>query len=105
MVHIEALAAAALTKQPEADETQPMGGPARRDAAFSAGRRRADRQARIGSPGRVPRVPRQRPGRQPATREVWRHVQHNLVAFFGEGRDPSTITAGDADDFKQRLIA
>ena len=41
---------------------------------------------------------------KPATKLVWGHVQRNLVEFFGESRDVRTITAGDADDFKQSLI-
>lgn len=41
---------------------------------------------------------------KPATKEVWRQVIANLVTFFGADRDLRSLTAGDAEDFKQYLI-
>ncbi len=42
---------------------------------------------------------------KPASRVVMGQVIRDLVDHFGEGRDVRTITAGDADEFKQSLVA
>lgn len=41
---------------------------------------------------------------KPATKIVRRQVIRDLTKFFGVSRDVGTITAGDADDFKQWLV-
>ena len=41
---------------------------------------------------------------EPSTKLVWGHTKRNLLKFFGDKRDISTITPGDADQFKQWLI-
>jgi len=42
---------------------------------------------------------------KPATKEVWRQGRLGLINCFGEDRDMATITAGDADDYKQAMLA
>ena len=42
---------------------------------------------------------------KPGTRTFWRHTSRNLRAFFGAGRELASITEGDAEDFKQFLVA
>lgn len=42
---------------------------------------------------------------KPATKEVWRQGKLGLVKQFGTDRDLTTISAGDADDYKQAMIA
>ena len=41
---------------------------------------------------------------EPSTKLVWGHTQRNLLEFFGDRRDISDITPGEADQFKQWLI-
>ncbi len=41
---------------------------------------------------------------KPASKVVWGHVVRDLKSHFGSDRDVRTITAGNADDFKQFLI-
>src|SRR5687768_15919721 len=41
---------------------------------------------------------------KPATKEVWRQGKLGLVNCFGASRDLASITAGDADDYKQAMI-
>jgi integrase len=41
---------------------------------------------------------------KPATKEVWRQGKLGLVGFFGAGRPLTTVTAGEAEDYKQKLI-
>ncbi|MCC7409244.1 MAG: tyrosine-type recombinase/integrase [Phycisphaeraceae bacterium] len=41
---------------------------------------------------------------KPATKLVREQVVNDLAGFFGEDRDVASITAGDADDFKQALV-
>ena len=46
-------------------------------------------------------------GRQdvrPDTKVVWRHVQSNLLDFFGSSRALQSIIESDADAFKQYLL-
>ncbi len=42
---------------------------------------------------------------KPATKVVRGVVVRDLTGFFGEAREVKTITPGDADDFKQSLVA
>ena len=41
---------------------------------------------------------------EPSIKLVWCHTKRNLLQLFGDKRDISTITPGDADQFKQWLI-
>ncbi|WP_420824950.1 tyrosine-type recombinase/integrase [Symmachiella dynata] len=41
---------------------------------------------------------------KPSTATVWRRSQKHLVAFFGADRDIRTITAGEAKDFRRKLL-
>jgi integrase len=41
---------------------------------------------------------------KPATKEIWGHTVRNLKDFFGTKRDLTSITEGDAEDFKMYLI-
>ena len=41
---------------------------------------------------------------KPATKEVWQQVVRNLKEHFGKGRDLTTISETDAEDFKMFLI-
>ena len=41
---------------------------------------------------------------EPSTKLVWGHTKRNLLKFFGDKRDISDITPGEADQFKQWLI-
>ena len=42
---------------------------------------------------------------KPATQEVWKQVIRNLLTHFGKDRELSSITEGDAEDFKLFLLA
>jgi integrase len=42
---------------------------------------------------------------KPATKEIWRQGEMGLVDFFDAGRALRTITAGNADQYKQHLLA
>ena len=41
---------------------------------------------------------------EPSTKLVGYHTKRNLLQFFGDNRDTSTITLGDADQFKRWLM-
>ena len=41
---------------------------------------------------------------KPSTRTVWGHTRRNLVDFFGKDKSIDTITPGDADQWRLRLI-
>lgn len=42
---------------------------------------------------------------KPATKEIWRQGEKSLVAFFGADKPLADVTAGDADSYKQYLLA
>lgn len=70
-----------------------------------------DQQAARSSPdgdfpsdGRTVRVNGGNRSKKPATAVHDDHVLDNLTDFFGADRDPATITAGDADEFRQWMI-
>ena len=42
---------------------------------------------------------------KPATQEIWQQTERNLIDFFGSDRELPSITEGDADDFKQYMLA